>query len=291
MIDAMNWFALSLLSVSFLATTELTQHYLLHRSKTTFSPLVSTVLAFAIQTLLALPFVFIFYRHELPNLLDQQLAMRVVLVAALSFIGNLFYFHSFKVKNISLSAILVSFSVVVSTILGIIFFDESIGVLKFLGIGLVLIAIVGVNYKNIHLERNHLFGLAAGVFFGTCYALDKSIVGSVHPFVYIATMFPLIAVFGFAYRPKEVSRSVIAKPLAAYKIVLVSALCNFLYNIFTFLAYTRGGEVGRVDAVNNSQIFLIILFEFIVLKHRQQLGRKLTMAALAYTGVLLLGLY
>jgi drug/metabolite transporter (DMT)-like permease len=227
-----SWFALSLLSVTFLATTELTQQHLLN-GKMALSPRVSTVLAFAIQSLMAVPFVLILYPNEIAKLFQEKVAFQILIVAALSYIGNLFYFQSFKVKNISLSAILVSFSVVMSTILGIIFFDESIGWLKFVGIGLVLAAIVGVNYRNIHLRRNHLFALGAGVIFGTCYAL---------------------------------------------------------YNFFTFTAYTQGGEIGRVDAVNNSQIFLIILFEFLILRHQQQLGRKLAMAVLAYTGILILGL-
>jgi drug/metabolite transporter (DMT)-like permease len=284
-----SWFALSLLSVTFLATTELTQQHLLN-GKMALSPRVSTVLAFAIQSLMAVPFVLILYPNEIAKLFQEKVAFQILIVAALSYIGNLFYFQSFKVKNISLSAILVSFSVVMSTILGIIFFDESIGWLKFVGIGLVLAAIVGVNYRNIHLRRNHLFALGAGVIFGTCYALDKSIVSDIHPLVYISTMFPLIALFGFLHQPRDFVRAVKDGSSQIYRVVLISAVCNALYNFFTFTAYTQGGEIGRVDAVNNSQIFLIILFEFLILRHQQQLGRKLAMAVLAYTGILILGL-
>ncbi|EFK96195.1 hypothetical protein LDC_1793 [sediment metagenome] len=63
----------------------------------------------------------------------------------------------------------------------------------------------------------------------------------------------------------------------------------FLYNFFTFTAYTLGGEVGRVDAINNSQVFLIIMAEYFILKHKDYIFKKLLAAAIAFTGVLVLG--
>jgi len=70
-------------------------------------------------------------------------------------IAVIFYFRSFKVKNISISTIFISFSVLISTSLGIIFFSESVNYLKFVGIALILLAIILINYKNSILEKNH----------------------------------------------------------------------------------------------------------------------------------------
>jgi drug/metabolite transporter (DMT)-like permease len=57
----------------------------------------------------------------------------------------------------------------------------------------------------------------------------------------------------------------------------------------TFVAYSQHGEVGRIDAINNSQVFLILLFEFLVLRHTKGFAIRLLAAAIAFTGVYLLG--
>lgn len=76
-----------------------------------------------------------------------------------------------------------------------------------------------------------------------------------------------------------------------YKEIAISGIGYFLFNYFTFRAYILGGEVGRVDAINNSQIFLIILFEFFILRQKTSLRRKLITAAIAFTGVMILGFF
>ena len=57
-----------------------------------------------------------------------------------------------------------------------------------------------------------------------------------------------------------------------------------------FLSYRLGGEVGKIDAINNTQIFLIIVFEYIVLKQKGELVKKLVATTLAFMGVLLLSI-
>ncbi len=78
--------------------------------------------------------------------------------------------------------------------------------------------------------------------------------------------------------------------LRSFKPIVISGIGYFLYNLATFFAYTYGGEVGRVDAINNSQVFLIILVEFFIFKQKDGLMRKLITAAVALTGVFILGL-
>ena len=198
----MSWFYFSLFSVFALAAAELTQQRLLN-NKNPFSPRASAVLTFLLQGVLAVLIVlFSPLKLEIFQIFQANLLIKIVLVTLIASIGMVFYLKSFQVKNISLSTIFVSLSVVVSTTLGVIIFQESTSPVKFVGILLILVAIVSLNYKNSVLEKNHLYGLLAGTLFGVAYTFDKSIVGSINPVVYIALSFCLVALFGFCLTQK-----------------------------------------------------------------------------------------
>lgn len=286
----MHWFAFSLISIFALAVAELTQQHLLNL-KNPLSPRTSGVLTFLAQSIFAFPIIFLMgLGGQILNPFYSAVVIPIIAVAFVASVAMIFYFKSFQVKNISFSTILISLSVVVSTTLGIIVFGESTNFLKFLGIVLVMLAIVSVNIKNINIEKNHYFGLIAGIMFGVSYTIDKFIVRSIHPIIYIAWTFALIALFGFLLNPKEVISEIRIRKFNDYKPILISAIGYLIFNFATLTAYTVGGEVGKVDAINNSQIFLIILFEYFILRHTTGVRRKVITAIIAFTGVMILGL-
>lgn len=287
----MSWFILCLLSVFALAIGELTQQHLL-KGKNSFNPRASAVLTFLFQFAVTVPLIlFTPLRDEVFSVFKLNILPQLIVVTIISSLGMIFYLKSFQVKDISLSTIFISSSAIVSTFLGIIFFKESISLIKFLGIFLILISIVSLNFKSKILEKNHLYGLIAAVIFGVAYTLDKSIVSNIDPIIYIFWAFFLVAFFGFLFNPKEVLLSLKGKKITDFKPIVFSGMSYFLYNLFTFKAYVFGGEVGKIDAINNSQIFLIILFEYFILKHKGSIVRKLLTAFVAYIGVGLLGFY
>lgn len=285
----MVWFYFSLSSIVFLAFSEITQQYLLNL-KDSFSPRASGILTFFVQSLIALPFLFVFnVQDQIFSIFNLDIFLKLLLVSFSSTISMILYLRSFKVKSISFSLIFISFSVVVSTILGIIFLSESAGLLKFLGIILIMLSIFLVNYKNVSLEKNNFYALLAGIIFGFNYFLDKSIVLEIHPLIYIFWSFLMISVWGFIFNIKDFIDSVKIKKINDYKFIIFSAIGYFLFNLFTFMSYSYGGEVGRVDAINNSQIFLVILFEFLILRQKEGLARKIFTSLLAVVGVCILG--
>lgn len=286
----MHWFAFSLISIFALAVAELTQQHLLNL-KNPLSPRTSGVLTFLTQSIFAFPIIFLMgLSGQILSPFHLAVVIPIITVAFVASVAMIFYFKSFQVKNISFSTILISLSVVVSTTLGIIVFGEGTNFLKFLGIVLIMLAIVSVNIKNLNIEKNHYFGLIAGIMFGVSYTIDKFIVRSVHPIIYIAWTFALIALFGFLLNPKEVINEIKVRKLNDYRPILISAIGYLIFNFATLTAYTAGGEVGKVDAINNSQIFLIILFEYFILRHTAGVKRKIITALIAVTGVMILGL-
>lgn len=222
--------------------------------------------------------------------MTPELGLQVLCVTALSSIAMVFYLRSFVVKSISFSQIFGTTSIVVSTTLGIALFSESTSLIKLAGIALVMLAIVLLAYRNVHIEKNHYYALVSGLLFGICFTIDKSVTTHVEPIVYVFWSFILVSVFGFLLRPAEVVRSLRSVGRAGLKPIVVSGVAYFVYNILTFSAYRAGGDVGSVDAINNAVVFLVIGYEFIAMRHRHSLRRKLITAFLACLGVVMIGL-
>ena len=73
-----------------------------------------------------------------------------------------------------------------------------------------------------------------------------------------------------------------------FKPILASAFFGTLFNFFTFMSYKNSGNVGVVDAMNNSSIFIVILFEIFLLNDRTNLLKKLISAGVVTIGIGLL---
>lgn len=285
----MSWFYFSIFSIFALAVAELTQQHLLNL-KDGFSENASVVLTFAFQFILAFPMLFLFgLEDQIFSVFKTPIWQQTLVCTFIAAIAMVFYLKSFKVKNISLSAVLISSSVLVSTFLGIMFLAESVTITKFVGIFLILSAIGVVNLKNSALEKNHLFGLLAGVMFGIAFTFDKSILQYIHPLVYIFWSFLLIATWVLLFDYREIIGSLRNKKVGSYMPIVLSGLGFLLYNFLIFSAYRAGGEVGKVDAINTAYIFLIIFFEYFFLKHTKGVARKLFSGVLAVLGIFLLG--
>ncbi len=287
----MSWFHLALISVFALASAELTQQHLLNTAKTV-SPKTSGTLTFSVQSILCLFFLLVFNQSSLGQfqviLANWQYPL---IVALLVNVAMVWYLKSFQVKNISISTVLLSSSVLVTTALGILFLGETTSILKFLGIFLVLSALVFINLNKANLEKNHLYGLAAGWLFGIAYTLDKLVVVKTSPLVYFSTSVTLVSIFGLITGYKTIVADLRQANTATIKKIIFSACCYFIYNMATFVAYSQRGEVGRIDAINNSQVFLILLFEFFILRNTKGFATRLLAAAIAFTGVYILGTF
>jgi len=287
----MNWFFFCALSVFALAAAELTQQYLLNKKDREIDERVSGFLTFFIPACLMAPFVFIHYRTELFLLLQPNMLPYFLGACIAGAFGTTFYLRSFKVESISYSVILVSSSAIFSTILGILVFHEASNFLKFSGIFLILLAIFLSNVKNEKFQKASLWGLVAGFFYGTMYVFDKYLVLEVDPFVYIFWSFLFTSCFLFLRKPAYIFGKIATLRLLDIRNIFLSGIAYLIYNLFTFLSYIYGGEVGKVDAINNSQIFLIILFEIAILKQKQNVFRKLGSFLLAIIGIYILSSY
>lgn len=286
----MTWFIFSICSVFALALAELVQQHLLCGSEN-IDERSSAILTFLFQALLTVPLIFALnLESEFLLILQPDYLPWLLGVALIGSCAMVLYLRSFKVQSISFSCIFISWSVVVSSILGIIFFAESVTTAKLVGLLLVMIAIMALNFRNMQLEKNHAYALMAGVLFGISYTIDKKIVLGIHPILYMFWIFLLVAVCGALYKVPGTFRAVKSLSRTDFRKIIISGSGYFIFNFCTFSAYVYGGEVGRVDAINNSQVFIIIAVEYFIFRQKTGLARKLVSALLAVLGVSILGI-
>lgn len=285
----MNWFIFSLLSVFTLASAELLQQKLLN-GENSFDEKTSSFLTYLVQAVLLLPLILLI--SPLDNFFDVFGPTTLPWFAFATVIGTVaafFYLKSLQVENISVSTIFISFSSVVSTMLGIVFLGESLYPMKILGILLVLIAIIFLNITNVKLEKNSFYGIGAGILFGTVFTIDKFIVVETDFMIYLFWVVISVSLTSLFFAFKQIKENLKTKSIDKFKPVILSGLGYLLFNLFTYKAYSLGGEVGRVDAINNSQVFLLVTAEYFILKNTESPIKKFVSAAIAFTGVFILG--
>lgn len=283
-----TWFFFVLCSVTVLACAEIAQKVAL-TTKENISAEANNFFVWIYQFILALIFVAFFTNTGFPQF-TPQLVVNLFILGSLYFFAGTLLYTSFKYGSASISITLGTFSIVVSSLLGIIFLQESISVIKVAGIGLIFSAIIFLNIrKKEKFHKYNLLALAAGLIYGVAYTLDKTLVLDLNPHYYHIFFAASIAFASLLYRGQVILRDIPKLKRRNYIIMFFSALFFFFYNKFTFLSYSTGGEVGKIDAINNSAIFLVIVLEIILLKDKSNFKRKIVAAILAVSGVFILG--
>jgi len=283
-----NWFFITLLSIIAVAIAEIAQKISI-TSKKDFSSETINFLVAGVQLLLSIVFVFLFVREASFGLSVSE-ATLILVSGFLSFFFFKFLYGSYKGNSVSISQVIYSFSVFVSTSLGIILFQESITLAKILGIILVVLAVIIVSFKRGEkLSKYNLLALLSALVYGLLTTIDKSLSISINIHVYqILSVFSFM-VFSLVLAPRKIVREIRQVDFPIIKTIIISAIGFTIFNKLTYLAYSVGGEIGKVDAVNNTSLFLIIVLEVLILKDRSNLKKKIIGSLLAVMGVMILG--
>lgn len=283
------WLILTLSSISVLAIAEIAQKVAVTRTDDISAEANNTVVWFA-QGLLSLIYYLVFVGGSF-SAFDIATLIKIALVGCIYFWAGTLYYTSYKTGSVSINAILLSSSIIVTTILGIIFFGESTSLGKIIGSLIVISAIIFLNYeKKFVWKPGNNYALAGAALYGVAFTLDKAMSLSITPHLYQIFFGFSIGITGLLFRSKIIFSDL--KKIHKHTLIagLVAACAFFIWNKLNFVAYTVGGEVGRIDSINNSVVFLIIILEFLILKDRSNLSRKIAASIFAFIGVTLLTL-
>jgi len=206
-------------------------------------------------------------------------------VAFCYFFGGSLFYQSFKGNSAALSVILGSVSSIITAVAGIIFFQESAAILKIFGSIIILFAIIIVNYsKNQRVDKYNLYAFTGGVFYGIAYSLDKSFIYTFNPIIYQAIICFLVAFLSFVLKSKLIIKETKLINLTAVKSMALAAFSFYLYQVCLFNAYKYSGEVGKIIFISNTSIFIVFLLEFVLLKNKSDLTKKIIASVIAFLG-------
>jgi len=278
------WFILVLISVFSVAVAEISQKVSMTR-KLNISSVTNN---FYVWSMMSLAGLFLSLLSGNLTFITKPLdIIRLLILGVVYFFGGTLYYTSYKGNSPSISQILASISVIVSTVLGILLFDEGLSTIKFAGILLILISIVFLNINNNEkFNKYNLLALLGGICYGLAYTIDKSFALNLHPFSYLIWMSLSVAIVSFISKPKLIILE--SKKMSANDFIPITVSFAFftIFDVSNFFAYKNGASVGVVDAMNSVAIFLVILAEIVILKDKTNIKKKLLCAIIALSGVI-----
>lgn len=284
----MNWFILTLLGMVTVAIADVSQKVSL-KGQSPLSSITNNFLVWNGIGVLSLTYLLL-SRQPLPSV-NYAYFIQLLPMTVLYFLGGSFYYQSFKSKSVSLSAVLATVSSVISTFLGIILYHESTHPLKFIGSIVVVIAIILVNFhKNSHFDKYNLYALVGGIFYGFAYTLDKHFILNSSPDFYQTVLCFAVGSASLVFSPARIVSELKQFKQSLLPSIFSSIIFFFLYQKFYFYAYTIGGEVGRIDVLNNTTIFIVIFLEYFLLHERSNLSKKIVAASIATVGATILAI-
>ncbi len=280
------WFIYALLSVLVIAGSEISQKISMTQ-KVNISSITNNFFVWTLQGFGGLILSILFRNFDV-NWSIHDL-YKLILVAIIYFIGGTYYYNSYKSNSLSISLIILNVSIIISTTLGIIFFKESTYITKFIGIFMILFAIFLVNYKyGKKFDKYNMHALIGGICFGIAYSLDKSFINNTSPMFYVSLLSFSVAIVSLLLKYKHITTEVKNLKSKNFVPIIMTSIFGTLFNTFTFLSYSKGGNVGTIDAMNNSSIFLIILFEIFIFKDKSNMKKKILGALIVTLGIALL---
>jgi len=281
----MSWQALILLSVVTISVASLLQRFIL---KTKDINPVSFAITFQVLVGLFFAVVLLFKGFSFPDI--ARFWPFLILTIVLWGSANALKFRALKKVEISEFAVLYQISVLTTVLIAIFLLGEKFFLQQFIGLILVIAAVILVSWKNTKLKmtKYEIIAIISAIFYGAAFINDAYILRSYDAFSYTFYAFlgPGLATW-LVFR-KDVN------PFSLFdrKIVKTVLLSTFLYSIAVvsvYLAYQAGRNAAQISALGNTQTILIVILAAIFLKERDKIPRKLFAAALSVAGVILLG--
>lgn len=283
------WLIFSLLSVLVLAGTEISQKISLTQ-KVNISAITNNFFVWTFQGIIGLSIALIVGQFSID--ISQGSIIKLILISFVYFAGGTLFYSSYKGNSPSISIILGTISVIISSTLGTMFLNETWSIAKIIGIIFIISAIFILNINNKEkFNKYNFLAIAGGICYGVAYTLDKSIVSNMSPFMYLGLMCLGVAIVSLLISFKTVTSESKALAIKNFYPMFSSAIFGSAFNIFTFFAYKNGANVGIADAINNSNIFFVIILEILILKDKSNLLKKLICAIIAFTGIIIIGLF
>lgn len=260
-----------------------------NRTKT--SPATQVVLftgAAAILSLLISPLTGGLSTHGLAAVWPVALLMVVAQAT-----GNILYFKGLAELEASVASVAFSSILLWGIILSVLFLDSSFSLKQTLGIVLLFLAILTVQYRRgvKKVEPAILYVVGSALLFAVFQVSSAELAKTIPAATYLLLNYAgATALVWLVYR-KQVHRDVQGLKslrVSIFQSVIVAAATSTGYFVFSYFAYKHAPDRGVVVVLLTAQVVLSVIFGIIFLKERKQMIRKLSAGFLALTaGVLI----
>lgn len=283
----MTWLILVIISAISSSISRILQKVLLKEKD-------SEPFAFAFVFQLLLAFLFFLYSLFTKSLIIPNLSgvfFNLILMALFYSLGNIFIYKAFKLTEASEASIIFASSTLWTVISAVIFLGDKLSNNNILGILLVILGIIAVNYSRSKwlMNKGHLYALLGAIMFGIAFTNDAFIINKFTSISsYMLLSFALCSITILVFRPNLtkgisyfIKKDIIGKLL----------ICGIFYSamIFTiFEAYKRGGQVSIISPIQQSALILTVITSYFILKEKDRMANKIIGTILTFIGVLLL---
>ena len=214
------------------------------------------------------------------------------MVASQTF-GNVFFFIGIKKLDAGTTQIAFSSILIWGALLSVMFLGSKFSYIQLIGIIVMLVAILTIQFKkeNLDLNRGFLYiATSAGLFavFQVASA-DLSKIFTTGTYLVIAYFGPTLILGAIYYKSIRNELKLLSSQLknTAAKTLFASGT-SLLYFIFSYVAYKQAPDRGIVVVLLTSQVVLSVIFGMVFLKEKQNIIRKLIAGVLAFiAGVLI----
>lgn len=285
----MNWLFLTLLAITARATYSIATKVL--SKDVEVSPITHSLLLTTFAGLLSViisPFVGGISLNGVSN----YVLPTVLMIISQAF-GNVLFFLGIKKLDAGTTQIAFSSILIWGAILSVVFLGSVFSPVQLLGIILMLIAILVVQYKQGKLDLNSSFLYIVGsailfaIFQVASADLSKTL--STGTYLVLAYLGPSLIIGSLYFKSIKKDFKLLKSQLknTSSKTLFASGT-SLLYFVFSYLAYRYAPDRGVVVVLLTSQVVLSVIFGILFLKERDNRFRKLLAGVLAFiAGVLI----
>jgi drug/metabolite transporter (DMT)-like permease len=203
--------------------------------------------------------------------------------------ANIFIYNALKVTEASTFTIIFATRSLFTLLASTIFLKEYVSPTQFFGILLIVFGVIVVSYnkKGLSFGKKEWYSLGAAVFVGLANTNDRAILKllDVQTYTVISYIFP--AVFLFILRPKTVRNLKTMMDKNTIKNTFILALFWVGFSLTFNQALKIAPSASQVSAVSLTSVIVIVLLSIVILKEKDNLGKKIVGALVSFVGLLL----
>ena len=284
----MDWLSLTILAVIARSTYSVATKLLSKQVK--ISSVTQSILLGVFAGVLVLPLSLLIGGINFNGVISVWQATLVMVISQA--FGNILFFQGLKTLDAGTTQIAFSSILIWGAILSAIYLDSTYSGLQLIGIFLMLIAILLVQYrKSFKLDKGIMLIIAsAGLFaiFQVASAKVSNIVntGAYLILAYLGSAFLLSAIY---LKTLTKDMKLLVKQVTSTSLsTLFASGSSLLYFMFSYFAYQIAPDRGVVVILLTAQVILSVIFGIIFLKERENMTRKIIAGILAVAASILI---